>query len=49
MTENLLRVQKDVGLGKPELVQLAGNAFESAWLPRATRDRYLADLNAYAG
>jgi adenosine deaminase len=49
MTENLLRVQKDVDLGKAELVLLASNAFESAWLPRAARDRYLADVNAYAG
>ena len=48
MTENLLRVQKDVDLGKPELVRLADNAFESAWLPRASRDRYLAELRAYA-
>jgi adenosine deaminase len=49
MTENLLRVQKDVDLGRPGLVQLAENAFESAWLPRATRDGYLAELKAYAG
>ena len=37
-----------VDLGKPELVRLADNAFESAWLPRASRDRYLAELRAYA-
>jgi adenosine deaminase len=49
MNENLLRVQQDAGLGKAELVQLAENAFESAWLPRAARDRYLAELTAYAG
>ena len=49
MTENLLRVQKDVELGRPGLVQLAENAFESAWLPRATRDGYLAELKTYAG
>jgi adenosine deaminase len=48
MTENLVRVQKDVELGKPELAQLAENAFESAWLPRTTRDGYLAELKAYA-
>jgi adenosine deaminase len=48
MTENLLQVQKDVDLGKPELLQLASNAFESAWLPRATRDRYLSELSSYS-
>jgi adenosine deaminase len=48
MTENLLQVQKDVDLGKPELVQLANNAFESAWLPRATRDRYLSELGSHS-
>jgi adenine deaminase len=49
MNENLYRVQKEVNLGKAGLVQLAENAFEGAWLPRATRDRYLAELEAYAG
>lgn len=48
MTENLIAVQEEVGLSKPELVQLARNAFESAWLPRASRDGYLAQLDAYA-
>jgi hypothetical protein len=42
-------VQQDVDLGKAGLVQLVENAFESAWLPHATRDRYLAELKAYAG
>jgi adenine deaminase len=41
-------VQEKV-LGKTEIVQLAENAFESAWLPRATKDRYIAELKAYAG
>jgi adenosine deaminase len=49
MNENLLRVQQEVELGKAGLVQLAENAFEGAWLPRATKDRYLAELKAYAG
>jgi adenosine deaminase len=48
MNENLMRVQQDVDLGKPGLVQLVENAFEGAWLPRATKDRYLAELKAYA-
>jgi adenine deaminase len=49
MNENLLWVQQEVDLGKAGLVQLAENAFEGAWLPRATKDRYLAELKAYAG
>jgi len=48
MTENLIAVQEEAGLSKAELVQLARNAFESAWLPRASRDGYLAQLDAYA-
>jgi len=49
MNENLIRVQQDVDLGKAGLVQLAENAFEGAWLPRATKDRYIAELKAHAG
>jgi adenosine deaminase len=48
MNENLLRVQQDIDLGKAGLVQLAENAFEGAWLPRAAKDRYMAELKAYA-
>jgi adenosine deaminase len=48
VNENLQRVQEEVGLDKQQLVQLAANAFESAWLPRATRDGYLTELRAYA-
>jgi adenosine deaminase len=48
MNENLMRVQEEVGLDKQQLVQLAANAFESAWLPRAVRDRYLAELQGSA-
>jgi len=29
-------------------VQLSRNAFESTWLPRPVKDRYLAELEAYA-
>jgi adenine deaminase len=48
MTENLTAVQEEVDLSKADLVQLARNAFEAAWLPRASRDSYLAQLEAYA-
>ena len=49
MNENLIWVQEEVNLDKAEIVQLAENAFESAWLPRATKDRYIAELKTYAG
>ncbi len=48
MNENLIRVQEEVNLGKAKLVQLARNAFEGAWLPRAAKDLYLAELEDFA-
>jgi adenosine deaminase len=48
MHENLIRVQEEV-LGKAGIIQLAENALESAWLSHATKDRYIAELQAYAG
>ena len=47
MTENLICVQKDVQLGKRELVQLTENAFEGTWLPRSMKDRFIEDLKNY--
>jgi adenosine deaminase len=47
MNENLIAVQEEADLSRRDLVQLARNAFEAAWLPRATRDAYLAELEAY--
>ncbi|MEA2781738.1 MAG: adenine deaminase [Rhodospirillaceae bacterium] len=49
ITENLIRTQREVDLGKAELLQLARNAFEGSWLPRATKDKHLAKLDAYPG
>jgi adenosine deaminase len=46
--ENFALVQEAVGLGPADLVQLSRNAFHSAWLPRAQRDKYLAVLDGYA-
>jgi adenosine deaminase len=48
MNENLIAVQEEADLSRAELLQLARNAFEAAWLPRASRDGYLAQLEAYA-
>ena len=47
ITENLLAVEREVGLGAAGQVQLARNAIEVAWLPRRTRDSMLADLDAF--
>ena len=47
MTENLLAVERDVGLGVNGMMQLASNAIEVAWLPRRTRDRMLEELGAF--
>ena len=48
INENLVRVQQEVDLGRDHLVQLARNAFEASWLPRARKDAYLAELDAFA-
>jgi adenine deaminase len=48
MNENLIAVQEEVDLSRAQMVQLARNAFESAWLPRATKDRYLGMLDSHA-
>ena len=45
--ENLIRTQADLGLGFGELVALERNAFEITWLPRAVKDAYLRELDAY--
>jgi adenosine deaminase len=49
MNENLIRLQKEVDLSKAGIAKLAENAFESAGLPRATKDYCIAELKAYAG
>ncbi len=48
MNENFVCTQEEADLGPKELVQLTRNAFESTWLPRPAKDRYLAELEAYA-
>jgi len=47
MSENLLTVQRELGMGPDGIMQLARNAIEVAWLPRRTRDRMIADLEAF--
>jgi adenosine deaminase len=48
ITENFVCTQEEADLGRKEVVQLSRNAFESTWLPRGTKERYLAELEAYA-
>jgi len=48
MTENFKLVHKEGPMGEAELKQLSLNAFEAAWLPRATKDKYLALVEAHA-
>jgi adenine deaminase len=47
MNENLLAVQKAVGLTRDEVAQLARNAFSVSWLTQDEKDGYLAALEAY--
>jgi adenosine deaminase len=46
--ENLRAVTEALDLTRAELVQLERNAFEVSWLPAATREGYLAELDRYA-
>jgi adenosine deaminase len=48
IAENFACVHKEAGLGKEALVQLSRNAFDATWLPRALKDGYLTELEAYA-
>lgn len=41
------RLATVAGLTRDQLVQLARNSFEVAWLPAHQRERYLAELEAY--
>jgi adenosine deaminase len=48
IAENFVRTQEEADLGPQQLMQLTRNAFESAWLPRAAKDRFLGELEAYS-
>ncbi|MCU1454996.1 MAG: add [Acidimicrobiales bacterium] len=48
MTENYAALADHAGLAPADLLRLARNAFEVAWLTPRARDAYLADLEAYA-
>jgi len=46
--ENFALVEDKLGLGRDGLTTLSRNAFEAAWLPRAVKDGFLAQLEAHA-
>ena len=48
MTENYSALTDKAGLTLAEILRLARNAFEVAWLTPRKRDGYLAELDAYA-
>jgi len=48
VNQNLAEAQAAANLTKAELVRLARNSFEIAWISAADRGRYLSDLDAYA-
>ncbi|CAN5718479.1 adenosine deaminase [soil metagenome] len=48
MTENYAALATHAGLSAEEVLKLACNAFEVAWLTPRARDGYLAELEAYA-
>ena len=48
LSENLAAAQQAASLTPAELVRLARNSFEIAWISAADRDTYLSELDAYA-
>jgi len=49
INENFMAVTSEAPLDKQQVMRLARNAFTIAWMDGADRDRYLQDLDAYAG
>lgn len=47
ISENLVALAEKAQLTTDELAQLSRNAFEVAWLPAGTRERHLAEIDAY--
>ncbi|MFT3853654.1 MAG: adenosine deaminase [Ilumatobacteraceae bacterium] len=48
MTENYSALTAHAGLSPQEVIRLARNAFEIAWLPQRARDGFLAEVDAWA-
>jgi adenosine deaminase len=48
ISENYASLAADAGLSAAEVLQLARNSFEAAWLSPRALDGYLAELDAHA-
>ncbi len=48
VNENLVAAQAEAGMTREEVIQLARNSFETAWLEEDERASYLARLDSYA-
>ncbi len=48
IAENFVALARAASLTQVDLVTLARNSFEIAWLEPADRDRFLAEIDAYA-
>ncbi|NAZ77360.1 adenosine deaminase [Kineococcus sp. T13] len=47
VTENLIALTRQAGLGPDELIQLQRNAIEISWADEEVRERFLGELDAY--
>jgi adenosine deaminase len=45
--ENFVLVESNLALGPEGLATLSKNAIEASWLPRATRDKFLGQVDAH--
>jgi adenosine deaminase len=48
LNENLIALTEEGSFDRPQLLQLASNAFEIAWLPKKRKQHYLDLLHTYA-
>lgn len=48
LNENFIQLQEEGGFTKEEIVTLASNAFEIAWLTETQKQKYVNQLKAYA-
>ena len=49
MNDNFIAVRQALGLTNDELAQIARNGFEASFLDDATKAKYIAEVDAYAG
>ena len=47
ITENFLRVQREINLNSSEIIRLVKNAFEVSWLEANARATYLDQVDAF--